>query len=253
LIRPGAGTNPRQLCSHDDLDIFALQSPRRTCVVRSTELLLQVVAHARLLDVAIREFGTHGLDGASTRGIAAAAGTAMSAITYHYGGKEGLYLAAADHIASEMFDASTQAIVDEARTAGDAAGARAGIHAIIGHFVERLLEPDDNEWSLFIMREQTSPTAAFHRIYEGAMGRIFEPLIDLVCLATGKRDPCQARLVVIALVGQVLVLKSGQAMCRRLLAGLSPEPDLTTAYSARVAANCDAILDRLIAEQGDQA
>lgn len=50
----------------------------------------------RLLEIAIREFAAKGLDGASTRGIAAAAGTAMSSITYHYGGKEGLYLAAAD-------------------------------------------------------------------------------------------------------------------------------------------------------------
>src|SRR3546814_10523816 len=49
-------------------------------------------------------FGRKGLDGASTRGIAKAAGTAMSSITYHYGGKEGLYLAAADYIVSQMDD-----------------------------------------------------------------------------------------------------------------------------------------------------
>ena len=57
---------------------------------------------SRLLDIAISEFGTKGREGASTRGIAAAAGTAMSSITYHYGGKEGLYLAAADRIAERM-------------------------------------------------------------------------------------------------------------------------------------------------------
>ena len=60
------------------------------------------MAHDRLLEVAVREFGQKGLEGASTRGIAAAAGTAMSSITYHYGGKEGLYLAAADYIAQQM-------------------------------------------------------------------------------------------------------------------------------------------------------
>ena len=51
----------------------------------------------RLLEIAIAEFAAQGLEGASTRGIATAAGTAMSSITYHYGGKEGLYLAAADY------------------------------------------------------------------------------------------------------------------------------------------------------------
>src|SRR5437588_8157475 len=56
----------------------------------------------RLLDAAIDHFGQKGLEGSSTRAIAAAAGTTMSSITYHYGGKEGLYLAAVRHIASQI-------------------------------------------------------------------------------------------------------------------------------------------------------
>jgi TetR/AcrR family transcriptional regulator, regulator of cefoperazone and chloramphenicol sensitivity len=211
------------------------------------------VVHSRLLDVAIREFGAKGLDGASTRGIAAAAGTAMSSITYHYGGKEGLYLAAADHIAQEMLDEPTRTLVERAHGAQTPEEARAGVQAVLAHFVDRLLEDDDNEWSLFISREQASPTAAFDRIYEGAMGRIFEPLIELVCLATGMHDPVAARLTVISLFGQVHVLKAGGATCRRLLAGHTPRPDFAQAYKARVAANCDAILDRLIAEQQEQS
>ena len=57
----------------------------------------------RLLSVAIERFGESGFEGASTRDIAQAADTAMSSITYHFGGKEGLYLACADFIA-EMAD-----------------------------------------------------------------------------------------------------------------------------------------------------
>src|SRR3546814_343550 len=56
----------------------------------------------RLLNTAIDQFGRDGLEGASTRRIASAAGTTMSAITYHYGGKEGLYLAAARHIVEQI-------------------------------------------------------------------------------------------------------------------------------------------------------
>jgi uncharacterized protein (TIGR02217 family) len=47
---------------------------------------------SRLLDVAIDHFGRLGLEGASTRAIARDAETLMSSITYHFGGKEGLYL-----------------------------------------------------------------------------------------------------------------------------------------------------------------
>ena len=72
------------------------------------------MVQSRLLDIAISEFGAKGLEGASTRGIAAAAGTAMSSITYHYGGKEGLYLAAADRIAERMawWDERRRAVQD---------------------------------------------------------------------------------------------------------------------------------------------
>ena len=51
--------------------------------------------HLRLLDVAVDHFGRFGIDGASTRAIAKDAETPMSSITYHFGGKEGLYLATA--------------------------------------------------------------------------------------------------------------------------------------------------------------
>ena len=55
-----------------------------------------------LLDCAVDHFGRFGFEGAATRAIAADCGTAMSSITYHFGGKEGLHLAAADHIAAQM-------------------------------------------------------------------------------------------------------------------------------------------------------
>ena len=55
-----------------------------------------------LLESAIDHFGRCGFEGASTRAIAGDCGTAMSSITYHFGGKEGLYLAVADHIAAQI-------------------------------------------------------------------------------------------------------------------------------------------------------
>ncbi|MGE5722624.1 MAG: TetR family transcriptional regulator, partial [Sphingomonadales bacterium] len=64
----------------------------------------------RLLEVAIEQFGRLGFEGASTRDIARASGAAMSSITYHFGGKEGLYLAAADHIARQIADAQAPSL-----------------------------------------------------------------------------------------------------------------------------------------------
>ena len=92
--------------------------------------MARAMVQQRLLEIAVREFGLKGLEGASTRGIAAAAGTAMSSITYHYGGKEGLYLAAADHIAAQMGGRDGAGAIPDRDVGDDPDEARAAIQTI---------------------------------------------------------------------------------------------------------------------------
>lgn len=203
------------------------------------------MAHDRLLEVAVREFGQKGLEGASTRGIAAAAGTAMSSITYHYGGKEGLYLAAADYIAQQMegvaqFPDGVPETPEEARAA---------LQTILGRMIDKLASKQTTPWSMFIMREQMNPTEAFDRIYAGPMGRSMDLLVELVCIATGRREPGVSRVAVVTLFGQVLAMRAARATCARLFERPVDSPELISEVRARVAANTDAILDRLIAER----
>ncbi len=203
----------------------------------------------RLLDIAIDAFGQHGLEGASTREIAAAANTAMSSITYHYGGKEGLYLAAADEVAKQMGTPAVLDDIDEVIARGDPTEARHAIHGILGNFIGRLQDDQSNSWALFIMREQLNPSGAFERIFAGPMGRTSLALVELVCIATGARDRDEARIAAISLFGQVLVLKAARATCRKILDRETLSADLLDAYVARVRANTDAILDRMVIEQ----
>jgi AcrR family transcriptional regulator len=56
----------------------------------------------RLIEAAIEAFGTYGYDAASTRRLAEQAGTTLPSIQYYFGGKEGLYRAAVEHIAQSM-------------------------------------------------------------------------------------------------------------------------------------------------------
>lgn len=206
----------------------------------------------RLLEIAISEFAAKGLEGTSTRGIAAAAGTAMSSITYHYGSKEGLYHAAADYIAERICDHMSLALTADGTPPGtDAAGARAHIQAILARFVDTMTGQESATWSLFIMREQMEPTDAFERIYGGLMGRMLATLVDLVCVATGRREPGTAQIAVIALIGQVIVLRASRATCLKLLDRDDFDGPVTAALKHRIAANTDAILDRLTAERQD--
>lgn len=203
------------------------------------------MAHAKLLDVAVREFGSKGLDGASTRGIAAAAGTAMSSITYHYGGKEGLYDAAVRHIEASMATDMAAELAD-APVPDDPAAARAALHRILDLLAAKFLDRQDEHLSLLIMREQMNPTGAFDVFYAGAMGRVAEHSARLVRAATGAVDDV-ARLATVSLFGQVVVWRVSRALADRLLGG--PADDARRAAArALIARNTDCILDRLTAE-----
>lgn len=57
-----------------------------------------------LLDAALTEFAAHGFEGASTRAIAAAAGTHQPQINYHFDSKDELWREAVDHLFARLDD-----------------------------------------------------------------------------------------------------------------------------------------------------
>ncbi len=204
----------------------------------------------RLLDIAIREFGAKGLEGASTRSIAAAAGTAMSAITYHYGCKEGLYLAAAERIAALMLERFGEGLVPDAALPEDSAAASESVVRLLLRMVDTMAGPDSEAWSMFIVREQMHPTAAFDRIYAGSMGAMVTTLARLIEVATCA-VPRVACVAAMTLIGQTVALRASRAMFLRVLDADHFSADDLALIRARIAANTHAILDRLSAEARD--
>lgn len=210
---------------------------------------------SRLLDVAVDHFGRLGLEGASTRAIARDADTLMSSITYHFGGKEGLYLAAADHIARHMGTQIAPALEHAAALCGDdgdVAAARAAVHAIVGGMTMVMLHDESAAMSRFIVREQADPTEAFSRLYNGVMGQMLGRLAGLLTRVSGGRltDP-QARVRAMTLVGQVLVFRVARATVMTGMGWTRIEADQTALILGAIAANLDAILDQL--QAGDAA
>jgi len=201
------------------------------------------------MEVALDAFGAHGVEGASTRKIAAAAGVAMSAITYHYGSKQGLYLAAADYIAERMrCEMAGTLDCGEPIADGDIAGARAKIHAIVAYFSAKMMTKAVDDASMFLVREQMQPTAAFDRVYAGLMGEMLERLVRLVGIATGHDDSPRIRIATLTLLGQVVVFRASRATCLRVLGRETLDGPLVPEIQAAIAANLDAILDRMIAQ-----
>jgi AcrR family transcriptional regulator len=200
----------------------------------------------RLLDAAIDHFGQKGLEGSSTRAIAAAAGTTMSSITYHYGGKEGLYLAAVRHIASQIgehLDPALRASKDlTAQDSGPEAVSRT-LLSIVDHFLEIILRPGSEAWARLIVREQMGPTVAFDTLYGGVMGRAIEHLSALlVRIGEGRWDDTEARLKALAIIGQALVFRVGRATLLRAAGWTDVDAEGAAAIRRVVLAHTRAVL-----------
>ena len=173
----------------------------------------------RLLDTAIDQFGRKGIEGASTRAIAAAAGTTMSSITYHYGGKQGLYLAAAHRIADQMGERMAPALTPSERENREGEGPDDALNAlltIIDRFAAMMVHPESTAWARFIVREQMEPTEAFDILYDGVMGRLVDRLSALIVrIGGGRFDVAEARLKTLAIVGQAIVFRVARATLLR--------------------------------------
>lgn len=198
------------------------------------------MVQTRLLETAIREFGAKGREGASTRDIAAAAGTAMSSITYHFGGKDGLYLAAADHLAQTMGALMVDLPIDETIDAADADAATDLLCEILCRMVDKVTRSDHE--ALFIVREQMNPTDAFDRMYESQMRRFWRQMTELVRIVIDRPANRECRIVALTLFGQATMVRTMRAGFERLVEAPVSDPALLRQIKSEIVANAKAIL-----------
>jgi TetR/AcrR family transcriptional regulator, regulator of cefoperazone and chloramphenicol sensitivity len=196
-----------------------------------------------LLETAIDQFGRFGFEGASTREIARASGTAMSSITYHFGGKQGLYLAAAEHIARAIRaqqDESVERALAAGRTSPEAAVT--ALAGILDGLAQMMLRPETEAWSRFIIREQQAPTEAFDRLFNIAMQPILDAFLELIGSARPDLDRRAAGTMGILLFGQAMVLRAGRASVCRALGIDHIDDEAAAMLRARLHANVLCIL-----------
>lgn len=175
----------------------------------------------QLVSAAVECFGRDGFEGASTRAIAAAAGKPMSAITYHFGGKRGLYLAAARHITEELqarLGPSLLHAQEALPQVHDLAGLHAALDGLLEAGVAIATDYRLDAAARFIVREQAEPTEAFAIIYEGVMEPMLLRLVALLrAVAPSDVTEPQLRLRATMLVGQILTVRFCRASVLRLM------------------------------------
>ncbi|SHE96965.1 transcriptional regulator, TetR family [Kaistia soli DSM 19436] len=176
----------------------------------------------RLIAAALDIFGRQGFEAASTREIARSAGANLAAIVYHFGSKEGLHLAVAEHVTGEIGRRIGVTIGDalHALSQGnpDKIMARRLLQQITEAHLEAMLSTRDAEnWARFVVREQMEPSPVLDVIV-GFMAPVHAVLRRLVGILTDSDpDSDETGLRVFTLIGQMQIFRVAQPLVLRIM------------------------------------
>jgi AcrR family transcriptional regulator len=200
---------------------------------------------AALVAAALDRFGEKGFEAASTREIAARANANISAIAYHFGGKEGLRAACADFIAATIggvFGGAISAATDPSRLSR--IQARDGLARIVEALADAIVaRAEARPIVRFMLREMFEPSPAFERIFQA-----LAPLHGRACAiwsrATGAPAESEAtRLALFALIGQVIYFRLARPVVLRRMNWRDIGPAEAAAIKRLIVANLDASLE----------
>lgn len=184
-----------------------------------------------LIAVASELFARQGYDSVSTRQIAKQARVNLSAIGYHFGGKEALYLACIEAAIAAKRKYREKLVEAVARVLAETGGERtdlsAAIRGIFENFVsaEFLRDLVDPQLHLLMSAVRDS-TVAFDRVMSGHIGLLIDAWVPLVAAATGQPEEAEeTQLRAITILNLVMSASLSQPLVRRRLA--RTETDVT--------------------------
>lgn len=168
----------------------------------------------RLLTAALHAFGSRDYDGVSTREIVQAADANIAAISYHFGGKRGLYRDTVAYLAQRLRSGVDDLFVrfEPALQGGDRARCADLLCDFLGRFLELMLVDEVGRSAPgIILREQLQPSEAFDILYDTLLQPMHTALARLVAccrgIAPGERE---AITMTQALLGQTLIFRVGR-------------------------------------------
>jgi TetR/AcrR family transcriptional regulator, regulator of cefoperazone and chloramphenicol sensitivity len=143
---------------------------------------------AQIIATALKMFGEHGYDRASTREIATEAGVNPPALQYYFDGKEGLHRACAQFIIDRASVTLTPALAQAnlAIETGRVADAPAAMEALLDALTDSLAEPGSESWSRFIHRGKGDGAGpGVDMIRDRLSSPVVDAVASLLALVTG--------------------------------------------------------------------
>ena len=169
-------------------------------------------SRARILEAAGKLFAEHSFSSVSTRRIAKAAGANLSAIGYHFGGKEELYGAVLRQLVADTEPMIGPAIAHLDAGVAAAAGDRHRLARVMADFLRGLLGSilgtERMRWQMALMlREFHHPSSWFPMLLEERIHPLHNAVAGLVGAARGQpAESAETRLLTAALIGQCMAL-----------------------------------------------
>ena len=198
---------------------------------------------AGLVAAAMKLFGQKGYAATSTREIAAAAGTNVASIAYHFGSKDGLRRACGEEVARQIGGA-LQAVPDE--PPASPTEARQRLEATLRAMAVFVLTSRAAEPILpFMLREVNEEGPVLDAVY----GAMVEPMHRRLCVlwatATGQdAESERSRLIVFTLIGQLLYFRIARPIVTRRMEWTRFEQREASTIADLLAANLQSLIER---------
>ena len=182
----------------------------------------QTDTRTRLLRTSLAIFAHRDFEAVSVREIVEQAGANIAAISYHFGGKQGLYLATAEFLADALHGELGPTLA-QTRAGAENADPVTASH-LLDEMIQRLvhnltMDRLGDDAAGFILREQHQPTAAFDILYERLMLPIqstYQLLVSRI-LCDAQPNGRRGILITHALIGQILAFRTARTTVLRRL------------------------------------
>ncbi|XUY29324.1 CerR family C-terminal domain-containing protein [Agrobacterium sp. rho-8.1] len=181
------------------------------------------VTRQAVLTAALSEFGLKGFSGATTRAIADSAGVALPAIAYHFGNKEGLYLACAREIVAAYQASALSLMSDAAHLFQSGQPSPQQCRTLLSDTLKMVLRlfldsKTGEAQADFAMRELRDRGPAFDILYDRLWQPGVEVVAQLICAIRTTQTVTQSdRADALLLISSLLAFGTGRDVSLRIL------------------------------------
>ena len=175
-------------------------------------------SRARIIEAAGRLFAARSFSGVSVRELARAAKVNTAAVSYYFGGKEGLYDAVLEQLVADTAPLMEPLVDALQRGVRDARGDRHALARVAATFIVRLLSGvllrRTHAWQMPLMlREFQDPSSGFPKVVRERIDPVHDAVAGLVAAATGleARSP-EAKLLAANFIGQCMMFGATRAL-----------------------------------------